>query len=80
MKNGEQVSPKELAELLIRYQAQTIIPFHHDVLFKRWGEEKTYAYMDQVGEEVEKMDVGAQFINPVAWKWYDIGTDILVED
>lgn len=80
MFDGEQVSPRELAELMVRYGAQTIIPFHHDVLFKRWGEEKTYAYMDEVAAEVEKIDVGAQFINPIAWKWYNIGTDIYIED
>ena len=76
---GEQVPPAELAELMVRYRAQIIFPFHHDVMVRRWGPEKTYEYMGQVAEEVAKLDPGAQFVNPVAWKWYNIGMYIDVD-
>ena len=77
--NGEQVPPAELAQLMVRYGAQIIFPFHHEVLVKRWGLEKTYEYMDEVAKEVQALDPGARFVNPIAWKWYRIGLDVTEE-
>lgn len=77
---GEQVPPAELAELFVKFGAQVIFPFHHEVLVMRWGLEKTNEYMDQVAAEVSKLDPGAMMINPVAWKWYNIGLDVSPED
>lgn len=76
MKTGVQVAPEVLAELLVKYHAQLIMPFHHDVLLKRWGKEETDRYFARVAEEVKKRSPGACFVNPQAWKWYDIGIDI----
>ena len=80
MKTGQQVSAAELAQLMTRYGAQTIFPFHHDVMIKRQGLEAVNAYMDEVAAEVERIDCGAQFVNPVACKWYSIGSDVLEEE
>ena len=76
--DGEQVSSAELAQLMVRYGAQVILPFHHEVLVNRWGAEKTSAYLDEVAEAVRRLDPGACFINPKAWAWYDISLDITV--
>lgn len=80
MKTGQQVSPEELAQLMVRYGAQTIFPFHHDVLIKRQGLDWVNQYMDQVAAEVERIDAGAQFVNPVACRWYSIGSDVISEE
>ncbi len=80
MKTGQQVSAAELAQLMVRYGAQTIFPFHHDVMIKRQGPDAVNAYMDEVAAEVEKIDAGAQFVNPVACRWYNIGSDIQEEE
>ncbi|MBE6121617.1 MAG: MBL fold metallo-hydrolase [Erysipelotrichaceae bacterium] len=80
MKTGQQVSPEELAQLMVRYGAQTIFPFHHDVLIKRQGLDWVNHYMDQVAAEVERIDAGAQFVNPVACRWYSIGSDVISEE
>lgn len=76
---GEQISPKELAEVMTGYGAQVIFPFHQEVMVKRWGLEKTNAYFDEVAKEVDAMDPGALFVNPVAWKWYNISMGVDVE-
>jgi hypothetical protein len=70
---GEQVPARELAELLTKYGAQMIFPFHHDVMKNRWGEEKLSAYFEEVSREVAALDPGAAFIYPAAWKWYSLG-------
>jgi hypothetical protein len=70
---GEQVPARELAELLTRYGAQVIFPFHHDVMKKRWGEEKLAGYFEEVSREVERIDPGAAFVYPKAWQWYSLG-------
>ncbi len=80
MRTGEQVSAEELAQLMTRYGAQTIFPFHHDVMIKRQGLDAVNAYMDDVAAAVRRLDPGAQFVNPVACKWYSIGSDVLTED
>lgn len=77
--SGEQVPPAELAELFTRFGAQLVIPFHHDVMVKRWGLEKTNAYLDAVAEEVSKQDPGAMMLNPVAWQWYSLGLEVTAE-
>lgn len=77
--SGEQVPAAELAALFVRFGAQVIFPFHHDVLVKRWGLEKTNEYLDAVAAEVSKQDPGAVMVNPVAWQWYNIGIDITAE-
>lgn len=74
-----QVSSKELAELCVKYHSQLIIPFHMDVIYKRWGIEKTEAYFRDVAREVQNLDPGAIFILPEAWEWYDIGLNVSVE-
>ena len=74
------MSARELAQLMVRYGAQVILPFHHEVLVNRWGAEKASAYLDKVAEEVKRLDPGACFINPKAWAWYDIGLDITAEE
>lgn len=74
---GEQVSARELAELLVRYGAQVIFPFHFDVLLRKWkGHEKVAAYMEEVAAHVRELDCGAMFIMPEALKWYSIGIDV----
>lgn len=77
--SAQQVSAKELAAILVRYQAQLIMPFHHDVFLRRWGQEKTDAYFAEVAEEVQKLSPGAMFVNPKTWKWYDIGMRVTVD-
>ena len=50
-------------------------------MIKREGLEAVNKYMDEVAEEVSRLDPGAQFLNPVAWQWYSIGSDVIaVED
>ncbi|MFP3040227.1 MBL fold metallo-hydrolase [Treponema primitia] len=70
---GEQVSPHILAELLTKYGAQMIFPFHQDVMYKRWGAEKLSEYFADVSREVAGLDPGAVFIYPTPWKWYNLG-------
>ena len=77
---GQQVSASELAELFTSYHAQVIFPFHHEVLVRRWGKEATDLYFDEVAAEVAKRSPGALMVNPVAWKWYSIGTCVALED
>lgn len=77
MRTGKQVDAKTLAKLMTSYGAQTIIPFHHDVMIKREGLEAVNRYMDEVAEEVSRLDPGAQFLNPVAWQWYSVGSDVI---
>ncbi len=80
MNTGKQVGPDVLAKLMTSYGATTIFPFHHDVMIKREGLDAVNAYMDKVAEEVAKLAPGAQFVNPVACKWYNIGCDVIEED
>lgn len=75
-KNGEQVSPEELADLMIQYGAQVIFPFHMDVLVKKWGAEKTEDYMAQVAASVRGKMPGTEFIYPKAYAWYEIGIGV----
>lgn len=79
MTSGRQIDPAAMAKLLARYHAQIIIPFHHDVLLSRWGQEKTSAYFAQVNEELQKLEPASAFIDPKAWTWYNIGIDISAE-
>lgn len=78
-KSGEQVPAKELAQLLVRYGAQIIFPFHFDVMIKKWGYEKVCEYMDEVAQYVHVLDPGAQFIFPRALKWYSVGIEVAEE-
>ena len=73
---GEQVPAEELAQLLVRYGAQLILPFHMDVIDKKWGHEKCVAYMGEVAEHVSRLDPGAVFLYPEAAKWYSVGLSI----
>ena len=79
MTAGKQVDPPVLAELLAKYHAQVVFPFHHDVMLARWGKEKTSEYFAQVDEELRKLEPSSVLIDPEAWKWYDIGIDVSVE-
>ena len=79
MKTGKQIDPPVFAELLAKYHAQIVFPFHHDVLLKRWGKEKTSEYFAEVDKEYRKFDPSAAFIDPQEWKWYDIGIDVSIE-
>lgn len=74
--NGEQVLPVELADLLVKYGAQVVFPFHMDVLVKKWGEEKTEDYMNDVAEQVKKKAPGSVFIYPKPLVWYEVGISI----
>ena len=76
---GEQVPARELAELLARYGAQLIFPFHFDMMIKRWGYEKTEEYMAEVTKELHAIDPGAEFVFPKALKWYSIDMGVTVE-
>ncbi len=76
---GEQVSAQEMAELLAKYGAEVIFPFHMDVLVKKWGEEKTAAYMQEVSDCLSKIDPGSTFIYPEALRFYNIGIDVTIE-
>ena len=75
-KSGEQVPARELAELLVRYHAQVIFPFHFDVMIKKWGYERVVAYMDEVAKHIQELDPGAMFILPKALKWYSVGIEV----
>lgn len=66
----EQISAEKLAQLYARYHAQIIIPFHHDVLVKSWGQEKTDSYFAQVCEAVNQQSPGSAFLYPKTWEWY----------
>ena len=76
---GEQYSAAELAEVLTRYKAPIIFPFHQDAFIHRWGLEKSNQYLDEVAKEVQKLDPGAMFINPKEWTWYNVGIDVATE-
>ena len=67
------VPAKELAELFLRYRAKMYMPFHMDVIYRRWGKERTEAYFREVGEWVEKLAPGRTFLFPDAWRWYRVG-------
>ncbi len=71
--SGEQIPAKELAELFLRYRAKMYMPFHMDVIYRRWGKERTEAYFREVGEWVEKLAPGRTFLFPEAWRWYRVG-------
>lgn len=77
--SGAQVDARELAELFVKYHAQVVIPFHMDVLCKRWGDEKTCEYFMQVKKEIETMEPGCTLLYPQAWKWYELGIGIKEE-
>ncbi|MBT9775511.1 MBL fold metallo-hydrolase [Clostridium sp. MCC353] len=71
-----QVPAGDLAQLFVKYGAQVVIPFHMDVLCKKWGEEKTSDYFMQVKGEMEKLEPGCTLLYPEAWKWYGLGIGI----
>lgn len=75
--SGQQVSSRELAEFLIRYRAKILMPFHMDVIYMRWGREKTDAYFREVGTFIREMAPGREFLFPEPWKWYRIGTSVI---
>ena len=66
-------------ELLIKYGAQLIFPFHFDVMIKKWGYEKVEAYMADVAKELHELDPGAAFVFPKALKWYSIDLGVTEE-
>lgn len=74
---GSQVSAADLAKLFTRYNAQLLVPFHMDTLLKKWSKKQLDDYFAQVAVEVERLDPGAAFLAPEAWKWYQIGIGIL---
>lgn len=74
--SGEQVTARELAELLVRYRAKIYMPFHMDVIYKRWGKEKTEEYFKEVGRFVRELSAGSEFLFPEPWKWYRLGTAV----
>lgn len=78
-KDGEQVPAGELADLLVKYGAQVIFPFHMDVLVKRWGEEKTAEYMEAVAKAVHELEPGASFVYPEPLRWYQVGIGVTEE-
>lgn len=78
-RTGVQVSATELAQLLIRYRAQIIMPFHMDLMCNRIGEDKVEEYFQEVAVEVSKIDPGALFIYPKEWEWYNISINISIE-
>ena len=67
---------RELAELLVRYRAKIYMPFHMDVIYKRWGKEKTEEYFKEVGRFVRELSAGSEFLFPEPWKWYRLGTAV----
>ena len=76
---GEQVAPEKLAQLFVRYGAQIIFPFHHDVMVRKWGNEKTAQYFYHVAQEISKLDPSAMLVYPQSWKWYNVGIDVTAE-
>ncbi len=72
-----QVSPHELAQLFVKYHAQLIIPFHMDVIYKKWGKGKTDQYFQEVEKEVQILSPGSLFVLPEPWKWYEIGVSMI---
>lgn len=73
---GGQVSPQELAAVLVRYGAQLVIPFHYDVMVWKIGEDGVREYFWQVKEEVERLALGSSLLYPESWKWYRIGMGV----
>lgn len=79
MFTGKQIGPDAMAELLAKYHAQIIFPFHHDVLLARWGKEKTSEYFSQVNQCLQKLEPACALVDPQAWKWYSVGIDVSME-
>ncbi len=78
-KDDRQVPAEKLAELLLNYHAQIIIPFHHEVMIRKSGKEWVESYFKDVSDFIRRSDPGAAFIDPIAWKWYDIGIDVAIK-
>lgn len=78
-RNGEQIPPAEMAELLRRYQAQIVMPFHQEFLIKQKGAEWTREYFRQVAEHLRAADPGMAFVYPETGRWYDIGIDVSLQ-
>ncbi len=74
------ISAKKMAELLCRYRSGLVIPFHHDILVKIWGEEKTAAYFAEVAEEMQALEPGTSLFYPEAWKWYNLSLSLEAEE
>ncbi len=72
----EPISAQKLAELLCRYRSQLVIPFHHDILVKLWGQEKTDEYFKEVKEYMSSITSGTSLFYPEAWKWYSLSIGI----
>lgn len=70
---GGQVSAPELAKVLVRYQAQLVIPFHYDVMIWKSGEDNVRKYFEDVKQEVERLAPGTSLLYPESWKWYQVG-------
>lgn len=74
--SGEQISARELAELFTKYCAKVLMPFHMDVIYMKWGKEKTEAYFEEVRTHIRQMTRGTEFLFPKPWKWYQIGMSV----
>lgn len=70
---GGQVSATELAEVLVKYGAQLIIPFHYDVMVWKIGEDGVKQYFAQVKAEVERLALGTSLLYPESYRWYTVG-------
>ena len=79
MYQGSQVDAPTLAKLFTSYGAQILVPFHMDSILKKWTPEQLDAYFADVAREVQKLDSGAVFLPPVAWKWYTVGLDVSLD-
>ncbi len=76
---GGQVSAGELAEVLVKYGAQLIIPFHYDVMVWKIGEDGVRKYFEEVKAEVERLAPGSSLLYPESYRWYRLGLGIEAE-
>lgn len=80
MYSGSQVDAETLAKLFTSYNAQILVPFHMDSILKKWEPEKLDAYFGEVAAHVAKLDPGAVFLPPQAWKWYNVGINVTLAE
>lgn len=78
--NGQQVSPKELADLFMGYRAKILMPFHMDMVYRALGTEATEEYFKEVGRLIHQQGQGMEFLYPRPWKWYQIGLAVREEE
>lgn len=73
---NSQIPPEEFADVIAKYHAQIMIPFHFENTLKHWGEERLKAYVDAVTEEMSHRYPGRVMFYPEAYTWYHVGLDI----